>query len=112
MEYLVNLPLLSGLLLLAASFIQYRWAPKKINDLYGYRTKASKSSQERWDFAQQYSTRKMCWAGIALSIIGAILTMLDTSYAFMVATGLVLLVISCIYLIVSTERALKNKFEK
>ncbi|MDA1027671.1 MAG: SdpI family protein [Bacteroidetes bacterium] len=29
--------------------------PKKINSLYGYRTKRSMASQEAWDFAQLYS---------------------------------------------------------
>ena len=50
---------LGGLIFLIAGYIQHRFPPKKINHLYGYRTSASMKSQESWDFAQEYSAKKV-----------------------------------------------------
>ncbi len=46
--------------------------PKKINNIYGYRTKQSRSSQAKWDAAQKYSVIQMMWGSIGMLLIGCI----------------------------------------
>ena len=50
---------LSGGIFLLAGYIQFRFPPKKINHLYGYRTSTSMRSQECWDFAQTFSAKNV-----------------------------------------------------
>lgn len=88
-----------------------RRPPRKINLLYGYRTKASMASQERWDFAQQAASlrsRFLGWVMIGLAVAG---------YAFgglPVAIGIVLsmfiLIFSCVRLLMGVEADLKAEF--
>ncbi|MDA0356796.1 MAG: SdpI family protein, partial [Bacteroidetes bacterium] len=49
------IPSTSGLIFMLAGFIMLKLPPKKINSLYGYRTRSSMKNQERWDFSQKYS---------------------------------------------------------
>src|SRR6056297_3542787 len=63
---LFMIPLLCGAVFVFAGLILHRFPPKKINGLYGYRTPASMKSQERWDFAQQFSARQLIYLGLAL----------------------------------------------
>ena len=59
-----------GLIFLLAGVIQQRFPPKKINHLYGYRTATSMKSQESWNFAQQYSAKKMMEMGTFITALG------------------------------------------
>ena len=60
---------LCGLVFCVVALILYKFPPKKINHLYGYRTAKSMSSQERWDFAQKYSALRMLESGIVLLVL-------------------------------------------
>jgi len=42
--------------------------PKNINDLYGYRTKASKRNQATWNYSQKHSSRLMRLFGFGMMI--------------------------------------------
>jgi len=53
------IPILTGFIFSAAGLIMFKYPPKIINSLYGYRTLISMKSQERWDFAQRYSAQKL-----------------------------------------------------
>ncbi len=44
-----------------------RRPPKQINDLFGYRTARSRSSQEAWDFAQKYMGQLWFRLGIGMA---------------------------------------------
>lgn len=93
------------------SEIMARRPPKRINSLYGYRTRASMATQERWDFAQKASavrSRFWGWVMLALGLVG---------YAFGgmpvwlgVTLSLVVLVGSCIMLLKGTEQDLQRHF--
>ena len=48
----------TGLLCFFIFLITSIFPPKKINALYGYRTKRSMKSEKNWNFAQRYSTKK------------------------------------------------------
>jgi uncharacterized membrane protein len=114
MEWFVDnilfLPFLVGAIFMITSVVTYLFPPKKINYLYGYRTASSMKSQQRWDFAQRYATTKMLQVGaflFAVSFLGIFLQVDDNTN---VAIGLVLMLPSCAFLLLSTERALRKKF--
>jgi len=52
-------PIITAPFLILAGFIMLKWPPKKINSLYGYRTKRSMKNQENWDFSQVLSAKKL-----------------------------------------------------
>jgi len=56
-QFLMALGYLAFMLLV--SFIFVKFPPKKINYLYGYRTKRSMTNQEIWKVANTYSARLM-----------------------------------------------------
>ena len=49
---------LSGGIFYLVALVLSKFPPKKINYFYGYRTKASMKSQESWNFAQNYTSKK------------------------------------------------------
>lgn len=109
-ENLLFMPLLTGIIFMVTAAIVYRFPPKKINYLYGYRTSASMKSQESWDFAQRYSSIKMFQAGTAMlfmSLFGLVLPF-DENTNFII--GIFLMLPTCVFLFLTTERALKKKF--
>ncbi len=102
---------LSGAVFVIASEIVARHPPKRINSLYGYRTRASMASQERWDFAQKASavrSRFWGWVMLGLGLLG---------YAFSglpmwagVLLSLAVLLAACIMLLRGTEQDLRRHF--
>ena len=60
----------TGLLLAASGGILLKYPPKKINGLYGYRTRNSMKNQERWDFAQKHSAGELIRTGLVMVLIG------------------------------------------
>lgn len=61
-------PLIIGPILIIAGWLIMTFPPKKINYWYGYRTRASMKSQQRWNFAQTYSGY---WMTIWGAVMGA-----------------------------------------
>lgn len=43
----------------------WRFPPKKINSVYGYRTPRSQKDIASWRFAQRFSAKLMVWTGLA-----------------------------------------------
>lgn len=109
-ENLLFMPLLTGIIFVIAAAVVYFFPPKKINYLYGYRTSASMKSQERWDFAQRYSSIKMIQAGAGLIVSSALGLALPVDVNTKFIVGLLLLLPACIFMFFTTERAMKNKF--
>ena len=70
---------LTGIIVTILGIIFYLYPPKKINHLYGYRTKRSMRNQETWDAANRYSTVLMILAGILTIISGIICLLLGAS---------------------------------
>ncbi len=101
--------LLCGVIFLIAAGITYSFPPRKINYLYGYRTNASMKSQDRWDFAQGYSTRQMIKAAIALIVVSFLGYFMDDSIIkFVIDLAMIIAVV--VYIIFSTETAIKRQF--
>lgn len=101
---------LSGLVFIIASLILYKFPPKKINNFYGYRTTSSMKSQIKWDFSQKYSAVKMLQTGLALILFSFInhAAFISSKFSNFISIGL--LIFGCIYLFLSTEKAIKKKF--
>ena len=90
--------------------------PKKINSVYGYRTRRSVRSQETWDFAHYYFGKLWLVCGL-VSIpvfLIPICLVLGKSEQVISMTGLIVLGLQTLLLLVTiilTERALKNNFD-
>lgn len=102
---------MGGVIFVLAGMLMYFYPPKEISGLFGYRTAASMKSQENWDFAQIYSAQKMMLSGTVLCIIGILAGFVSMSENLQIVIGLSILISSCIYLFISTEKALKQKFQ-
>ncbi len=100
----------TGIIFIVTAIITSRYPPKKINYIYGYRTKNSMKSNERWDFAQKYSNDQMRKLGIAFIIIG--LSGYFTSFSVITGTivSITLIIILTLFLFYKTEQAIKKKF--
>jgi uncharacterized membrane protein len=109
-ERISIIPFLVGIIFIVTALILLRFPPKKINYFYGYRTPASMKSQEAWDFSQKYSATKMLQLGfflVAISFINLLFVMSEEISLFI---GIGLLILACIYMIVTTEKAIKKNF--
>lgn len=104
------MPLLCGLIFLALALILLKWPPKEINVLYGYRTPSSMKNQQRWDFAQRFSSRRMVESGFAMLAVSFLKLVLGDDEMNEVYVGFSALFLSAAYMIITTERALKKNF--
>ncbi len=107
--FLINF--LTGFIFIIAALIQIKFPPKKINSLYGYRTKNSMKSQESWDFAQLYSAKLMLRFGAVLALISLLLNKVRLSkpeYEVIASTFIVSSVV--ILMINIVEKELKKRF--
>jgi uncharacterized membrane protein len=100
----------TGIVFIITSFVISKYPPKKINMIYGYRTKSSMKSKERWDFAQNYSADLLYKYGMLLTLIG--LFSYFTSFPTITATiiSLVIMSILLFILVYKTEKAIKERF--
>lgn len=101
-----------GLIFLLAGYIQHRFPPKKINHLYGYRTSTSMKSQESWDFAQQYSAKKMMQMGTYITTLGLLSWIIDLQLFWSVGIALTIVTIGPLLMLFKVESELKKRFPK
>lgn len=97
-----------GLLLSIIGILFYNFPPKKINAFYGYRTSTSLSSQEKWDFAQRYSSKIMLWIGIILALSWIPFYFLNIAPHIFIIFFLAEMLLLFGYMIFKTENALKE----
>jgi len=102
--------LLCGIIFLIMAAIMHYFPPKEINHLYGYRTPASMKTQERWDFAQRFSTRQMVRGALVTIILSVLGYFIPIAVGIKISIGFVLIVLLAVYLFISTERAIKEQF--
>lgn len=100
----------SGLILIVAAIVTKIFPPKEINDLYGYRSRRSKQSQEVWDFAQAYSAEFLVWVGVYNILIGTLGVFYSLGLGWAIAISMTFLIASCGFLFWKTERELKRRF--
>ena len=109
LEFSIGHLLIGPLILISYIFAKY--PPKKINDLYRYRTKRSMRYQDCWGFANRHNIRLMWKVSLLTCVAQAIgVILLDEGVALLTAT--IVLVVTLIYSVYLTEKALKNKLDK
>jgi uncharacterized membrane protein len=90
--------------------IYFLYPPKKINYLYGYRTKQSMRNNETWSFANKYAAKLLINFSIYSLFIPPILYFLYPENNFIITIIIhTALILSVLYF---TELQLKIKFKK
>lgn len=102
--------LMMGPLILLAGLIFKFFPPKKINVLYGYRTKRSMLNDDTWQFANVFSSNLMIAAGLFTTLIQIIFW--NYSMEDFILASLAALLISLCLSIILTEIKLKKTFDK
>ncbi len=109
--------LLMPLMMVGFGLLLMKNPPKKINSVYGYRTRKSVRSQETWDFAHYYFGKLWLVCGlvsIPISLVPICLVLGKSEQVISVA-GLIVLGIQTLLLLVTillTERALMKNFDE
>ena len=111
MEKLTLVPNLTGAIFIMAGLVMLIFPPKKINNLYGYRTQRSMRTIENWNFAQRLCAKLLLIAGSLLSLIGIGGIVFGLNEKIIDSFGLISMIIFAIILIIITEIRIK-KFEK
>ena len=102
----------TGLIFYVAGYIHFKYPPKKINFLYGYRTTTSIRSQEIWDFSQTLSAKKIQQLGVYLFFGGILAYFINIDQFFAMWIGISLVTGSPVLLIFQVEKELKRRFPK
>jgi uncharacterized membrane protein len=97
----------NGLLFLI-SIIFWKFPPKKVNRIYGYRTPKAIQNQEIWDFANTtFNSNLLIYAGISFLAGLAFVTFLEAELTWQ---PMAFVFLSIIVSIVKTEKALTSNF--
>lgn len=99
-----------GIFLLILGFVFYKFPPKKINHIYGYRTTRSMKSQDTWDSANEFSSKWMMRFGVLVMLVsGALYVLLPEHNALISVVAMTLLVVLILPI---TEEHLKRHYTK
>jgi uncharacterized membrane protein len=98
----------SGVIYSLIAVVMLFYPPKKINDFYGYRTKASMQSEERWHFAQRFSSIAMLQSAVVMVLIGIFGLFFTFSATIDTILGLGIMGICILAMVIRTEKALKR----
>ena len=99
---------LVGAVFFLTGLILFKFPPKKINGLYGYRTTRSMESQKNWDFAQKFSGKLMAKYGALLVLIGTIGIFAPINETIIAVIAAISILTSCIFLFYKTEQGMKR----
>jgi immunity protein, SdpI family len=106
------IPILTGPLVIIIMLITLKYPPKKVNSLYGYRTKRSMVSQEAWDFAQPYSGKLMIRYMILYTLTASLaVPMKDLNMIVGVFLSILTMILFMAIPIIKTEKELKARSE-
>ena len=103
-------PLVTGIVFSLVGLYQLTWPPTKINDFYGYRTKNSRASQERWDYAQPYSAKLMIRFGLILALCCGLGLVWNPGTMWSTIVSIILLLVVVWQMHIRTETALNENF--
>lgn len=90
----------------------FQFPPKKINSLYGYRTVQFMKTQEKWDFAQNYSAKELMKMGFLLLAASLLVFITSFSGSVNLLIGLSLVIAVVIILFFRVEKEIKRRFGK
>lgn len=109
-ENLLFTSFLSGIIFIITGFVMFKFPPKNINMLYGYRTTRSMKNQEQWDFSQKYSAKLLIFCGVFLILTSNISLLITINNKAKLFISLALIFGSVIFLLFKTENELKKRF--
>lgn len=115
--FMLIVVLLIPLIMLLFGWLFFRRTPKKINYVFGYRTKRSMRNKETWKFANQYFGKVWYLCGLLsapLSVI-AMAIVFEKGTETMSTVGFIITMIQTIPFVgamISTEIALKKNFDE
>lgn len=90
------------------SIIFWKFPPKKVNNLYGYRTPKAMQNQKIWDFANTIFNQaflKYSGFGLLAALLLASITKVELKWEPMIFVAL-----SIVVSIITTERAINENF--
>lgn len=102
--------LLVGFLFLYLAYYYLKKPPKKINHVYGYRTRRSMSNQDIWDFANKQSAKDFWRVAIVTMSIGLILLLFDIPFKVIIQMTVLLLGLGIS--VWHTEKEIDKHFDK
>lgn len=105
------IPASTGVIFVLVGCIMLVFPAKKINSFYGYRTSSSMKSQDRWDFAQHYSSKALIKLGVILALLAMLGFVFQPSENAGTMIGLALMIATVIVLIIRVEMAIQKKFK-
>lgn len=109
--------LLIPIVMLICGFFMFKYPPKEINGIIGYRTTMSRKNKDTWKFAHDYCGRLWFKIGLVL-LIPTIIIQIPFAYSSENTIGYMTLFVEGIQLvtllgsIVFVERALKKTFDE
>jgi len=112
LEDSTSVPILVGSVFLLVGILMFLFPPKKINYLYGYRTRGSMKNIERWNFAQKLSSKLLLICGISLLITGIVGLILYPDQNVINIIGIFESILLIMLIFIKTEFDLKKKFGK
>ena len=95
-----------------AGYITKRFPPKKINHLYGYRTRTSIQHQEAWDFAQKFSANEMMKLGTIMLVLAGAIWLADIQFKGDIVVAIAMTVVFPLFMFFQVEQELKKRFPK
>ncbi len=95
---------------LITGILTLKYPLKTINEMYGYRTKNSMSSIEKWNFSQRYSSMLISKIGIFLICCSFLGIFFQISVDLHFWVGIVSAVFAVVFLYYTTENKLKKEF--
>ena len=105
---LLFMPLMVGSIFILVGIFMFRFSPKTINALYGYRTKSSMKTQKSWNFAQKYSSKLLIYCGLFLVIISQLGLLIEVTESIGVLLSSIWILLSIVVLFYKTETAIKK----
>jgi len=109
---LVLIPISASPIFIVAGVILYLRPPKNINQVYGYRTKRSMSSQEAWKYAQPEAGKQLIYFGLtylSTSFLGKLLPDVGEVWSALITIGL--MCVGLFGLFRKMEVSLKNRVD-
>jgi uncharacterized membrane protein len=99
-----------GFLFLFLAYYYLKKPPKKINHLYGYRTRRSMANQDIWDFANKQSAKDFWRVAIVIMATGLALLLFDITFKILIQMAVLLIGLGIS--VWNTEKEINKHFDK
>lgn len=83
---------INGILITVLGSVYFKFPPKEINQLYGYRTRRSMANQKIWDYANSLGSKMMLYLGLTILFFGLLLNFFYPANTVVMITVFIMLV--------------------